>query len=76
MIRNRYHFAQKFQFPNFSVKYRLFLSLLLRVFRFQPLRAITILRIVLSEQSFKNFIEKNGGFYAYTGFNADGWYYG
>ena len=76
MIRNRYHFAQKFQFPSFSVKYGLFLSLLLRVFRFQPLRAITILRIVLSEQSFKNFIEKNGGFYAYTGFNADGWYYG
>jgi hypothetical protein len=49
---------------------------MLRVFRLQPLRALAILRIVLSEDSFKSFIEKNGGFYAYTGFNADGWYYG
>ncbi|MBR4917086.1 MAG: glycosyltransferase family 2 protein [Fibrobacter sp.] len=76
MIRNRYHFAQKFQFPSFTVKYGLFLSIMLRVFRLQPLRALAILRIVLSEDSFKSFIEKNGGFYAYTGFNADGWYYG
>ena len=76
MIRNRFHFAQKFQFPSFTVKYGLFLSIMLRVFRLQPLRALAILRIVLSEDSFKSFIEKNGGFYAYTGFNADGWYYG
>ena len=63
MIRNRYHFARKFEFPAFNVKYGLFLSIMLRLFRFQPLRAITILKIIASEQSFKNFIEKNGGSY-------------
>ena len=76
MIRNRFHFAQKFQFPSFFVKYGLFLSIMLRVLRFQPLRALAILRIILSEHDFKNFIEKNGGFYAITNLNANGWHYG
>ena len=64
MIRNRIHFAKKFKFPEFSVKVGLFISLMLRVFRFQPLRALTILQILESEESFGNFIRKNGGFYA------------
>lgn len=64
MIRNRILFARKYMFPEFQVKVGLFLSLALRVFRLQPLRAIKILQILASEESFRKFIQKNGGFYA------------
>lgn len=64
MIRNRIVFANKYMFPVYSVKVGLLISLVLRILRFQPLRAFTILMILESEHSFKNFIQKNGGFYA------------
>lgn len=64
MIRNRILFARKYMFPEFQVKVGLFLSLAIRVFRLQPLRAIKILQILASEESFRKFIQKNGGFYA------------
>jgi len=64
MIRNRILFARKFGFPSFTVKIGLAISLFLRLVRFQPLRAITILSILNSEDRFRHFIQKNGGFYA------------
>lgn len=64
MIRNRILFARKYRFPEFTVKVGLCISLLLRVLRLQPLRALKILEILASEECFRSFIEKNGGFYA------------
>lgn len=63
MIRNRIHFAMENGFPLLGVATGLLISLGLRVKRFQFNRVFTIIRILLSQKSFKKFIEDNGGFY-------------
>ena len=63
MIRNRIHFALKNGFPTFSVLIGLAISLALRIKRSQFKRAFVIPKIILSETSFKRFIEENGGNY-------------
>lgn len=64
MIRNRVHFACKFGFPRVWVLLGLFISLGIRLKRLQPQRVWTILRITMSPNAFKNFVQKNGGYYA------------
>ena len=63
MIRNRIHFGFKNGFPKASIIAGLFISLGLRLKRLQFSRIATILIICLSERFFKNYIEKNGGYY-------------
>ena len=64
MIRNRVHFACKFGFPSVWVLLGLFISLGIRLKRLQPQRVWTILRITMSPNAFKNFVQKNGGYYS------------
>ena len=63
MIRNRIHYGLKNGYPTASILAGLFISLGIRLKRRQFLRVATIFTITLSKQSFKKFIERNGGYY-------------
>ncbi len=62
MLRNRIHFARKFQFNRIGIYTGLFISFILRFKRLQWIRIFTVSCLIFSKSYFQKFVKKNGGF--------------